>query len=161
MIEEEPKAKKKPGPKPKLHTLKVSNGRALEHVYPGSVIASEPVGISLSSFLSLKPIEIKHRYSLDLQTGQALQELSDLRRICEQAAMEINNRLKPEEEECFICHSKVPIGTKFTQFVNIKDHKTGTSQNKILCSIPCVQEYNRRYRGRAALVDSGEIAAAV
>lgn len=155
MTEEIVVERKKPGPKPGS-----SRRSTPTMVEVSSEWMESRRGILLSAFLAMKPVEVKKRYSEYLDTAQALQELSDLRRIAEQAALEINNRLTPEEGHCYICEKAVPVGMKFTQFALIKDHKTGTSQQKILCSIPCVQEYNRRTKGRSALIDSGEVATA-
>jgi predicted nucleic acid-binding Zn ribbon protein len=157
-VRRKPAARRKPFGRARMSESEMALARAQHPLMEITANGVKPVGLSLADFLALRPPEIKLRYSVELDKAHALQELSDLRRIAEQAAQEINNRLKPEEDKCVVCGKEIPPGTKFVGFVLIRDHATGTAEQKVVCSIPCQIEYNRQNRGRAALVDSGEVA---
>lgn len=114
-----------------------------------SIIGNE---LTLKDFLRTPIMQIRLRYRETLTKTEALEELAKIRAVSTIAAEEINQRLVPDEDECLVCKKILPLGTKVTQMVNVKDTDTGTSQTRVLCSINCVREWNRVKMGLAELV---------
>ena len=108
--------------------------------------------ISLHVFLNALDKDYRDRYRNTLSKDEALIELARLRSIAQIASEEINQRQIPDEDECMICATKIAHGRKVTQMVNVRNPETGTIETKVLCSIECVRQYNRKKMGLAELV---------
>lgn len=127
--------RRKPGPAPKVKVPSPSSN-----------------GMALSYFLHAPDTVLRDRYAHTLDKNEALKELARLRKICEIAAMEINQRLVPDESKCYICSRELPAGFKVCMMVNVRDDQTGTISTHPLCGIDCVKQWNRKKMGLAELV---------
>lgn len=95
---------------------------------------------------------IRHRYREDLTVEDALAELAKLRRLCEMAATEINQRLNPQDQKCASCGRPMDPRRPPTMTEPMRDPATGTYYNNFYCSILCVQKRNKLRLGREDLI---------
>jgi hypothetical protein len=95
---------------------------------------------------------IRSRYRNELSVADALAELAALRKLCEIAATEVNQRLNHAGQKCKSCGAvmdsrKAPVMTE-----PMFDVATGTYYNNFYCSIICVQRRNLKKLGREELI---------
>lgn len=97
--------------------------------------------------------EIRKRYRELLSVEDGMTELASLRRVCEWAASELNQRMNGGGEKCDIC-GRVFDGdrVKPVQISAKRDAATGVLYNKFYCSILCVQQKNKRELGLEASI---------
>jgi hypothetical protein len=107
--------------------------------------------VSLAAFLEWPDPQIRARYeTLDLH--KALDEHRHIRRIHDLAGKVLQERLRPEEDKCMICSAPIPEGRHGVQIKSWRDHSTGLLHSGVICSVTCVQEYNRQKLGLAELI---------
>ena len=92
--------------------------------------------------------QIRDRYGAKLTVEEALAELARLRRLCEMAAYEINQRLNHVDQKCASCGNLMDGRRPPTMIEPVRDLDTGTMSNNYYCSILCVQKRNLRKLGR-------------
>jgi hypothetical protein len=125
---------KKRGPKPKGQT----NMTALVQQRWDAVKADEA--------------SVRSRYRTELELPAALAELAALRKTCEIAAGEINQRTDGSGQKCASCGSLMDGRRAPTMIEPVRDPATGTLSNNYYCSIICVQRRNLKKLGREELI---------
>src|ERR1700744_3948990 len=80
--------------------------------------------------------EIRTRYKSELTVDEGMAELAKIRRVCEIAASEINQRMNAAGEKFDICQMEFDgIRVRPVQISAKKDPATGVLYNKFYCSI--------------------------
>jgi|SRR6516162_155081 hypothetical protein len=111
-----------------------------------------PAGVlSLDAFLHWSDQAIRQRYDT-LELARAIDEHSQIRRIHDLAGKVLQERVKPEEDKCIICGAVIPEGRHGVQIKSWRDAASGLYHSGVICSIPCVQEHNKRQHGLAELI---------
>jgi len=111
-----------------------------------------PAGmLSLDAFLHWPDQAIRQRYDT-LELARAIDEHTQIRRVHDLAGKVLQERIKPEEDRCIICGAAIPEGRHGIQIKSWRDLATGLYHSGVICSIPCVQEYNRQQHGLAELI---------
>lgn len=95
---------------------------------------------------------IRRRYKSELTIEAALAELAQLRRLCEMAGYEINQRLNHVDQKCASCGNPMDGRRAPTMIEPVRDPETGTISNNFYCSIICVQRRNMKKLGREELI---------
>lgn len=95
---------------------------------------------------------IRRRYKSELTVEAALAELAQLRRLCETAGYEINQRLNHVDQKCASCGNPMDGRRAPTMIEPVRDPETGTISNNFYCSIICVQRRNMKKLGREELI---------
>lgn len=128
--------KRKPGPKPKasIHTKMTA---LVQHRWDATR-ADES--------------SIRNRYRKELSVEDALTELAALRKLCEIAGGEINQRLNHVNQKCASCGATMDGRRPPTMIEPVRDAATGTLSNNYYCSIICVQRRNAKKLGREDLI---------
>lgn len=95
---------------------------------------------------------IRGRYKTDLTVEAALAELAQLRKLCEIAGHEINQRLNHVDQKCASCGVAMDGRRPPTMIEPVRDPATGTLSNNFYCSIMCVQRRNLKKLGREEMI---------
>jgi hypothetical protein len=131
--------RKKPGPKPKPKPTEIQTKMtALVNMRWDAAKADEN--------------SIRRRYGKELTVPDALEELAALRKTCEIAGHEINQRLNHVDQVCASCGAKMDGRRPPTMIEPVRDAATGTLSNNYYCSIICVQRRNMKKLGREELI---------
>lgn len=94
----------------------------------------------------------RQRYRTVLTVEDALSELAALRKLCEIAGYEINQRLNHVDQKCASCGRPMDPRKAPTLIEPVRDVATGTLSNNFYCSIICVQRRNLAKLGREELI---------
>lgn len=96
--------------------------------------------------------EVRKRFRSELTLEAGMEELARLRKVCELAASELNQRMNSAGEKCDICGREFDGRTRPVQVSAKRDPETGVLYNKFYCSVICLQEKNRKELGLKALI---------
>lgn len=96
--------------------------------------------------------DVRKRFRTELTLEEGMEELARLRKVCELAASELNQRMNAAGEKCDICGREFDGRTRPVQISAKRDPATGVLYNKFYCSIICLQQKNKRELGLEALI---------